>query len=107
MAAYLIVDAEDLVVESGGADGRADEYRAVAQASIDRYGGRYLVRGASPVAVEGDWPDGRVLTVIEFPDRACLERWRGSAEYGQAAAIRKISIDARMVIADGVIPGEC
>jgi uncharacterized protein (DUF1330 family) len=104
MTAYLIVDAEDLVVDAEESDDRADEYRVVAQASIHQYGGRYLVQGALPDAVAGTWPTGRVVTVIEFPDRESLDRWHTSPEYTRAAEIRKESIDARMLIADGYVP---
>ncbi|MFQ6398628.1 DUF1330 domain-containing protein [Nocardia sp. KC 131] len=98
MVAYLIVDAEQFD------DERALEYRALAEASIYQYGGRYLVMGAEPEALAGTWPASRRMTVLEFPDKARLEQWHASPEYTAAAEIRKTAIDVRMVIADG-IPG--
>ncbi|GAA5052293.1 DUF1330 domain-containing protein [Nocardia callitridis] len=102
MPAYLIVDAADIVTDTGETDQRADEYRVLAQQSIRQFGGRYLVMGASPVALSGEWPAERVVTVVEFPDRATLDRWHASPEYTDAAQIRKTSIDARILLADGI-----
>lgn len=48
MSAYAISEAEVF----DGAD--AQRYRDLASASIARYGGCYLVRGASPDVPEGD-----------------------------------------------------
>ena len=43
-------------MRDGADDAQAERYRELASASIARYGGRYLVRGADPVVPEGDWP---------------------------------------------------
>lgn len=50
MAAYVISEVE--ILDERG----ADEYRARAAASIEQYGGQYLVRGAAPDVVEGKAP---------------------------------------------------
>jgi uncharacterized protein (DUF1330 family) len=49
MAAYVISEVEPLN------DELFDRYRALAQASIEQYGGHYIVRAALPKAAEGDW----------------------------------------------------
>ena len=46
MPAYVISEVEVLDEQL------ADEYRTLAEASIRLYGGRYIVRGAMPEAVE-------------------------------------------------------
>jgi N-glycosylase/DNA lyase len=48
MAAFVISEVEILD------ETVADQYRALAAASIEEHGGRYLVRGATPDAVEGE-----------------------------------------------------
>ena len=58
MAAYVISEVEMLDETQGR------RYRELAASSIARHGGRYLVRGAAPVAAEGDWPASH-----------CLIRW--------------------------------
>ena len=45
-----------------------EAYRAKATATMEQYGGRYLVRGGATELREGSWP-GRTV-VIEFP-RPC------------------------------------
>ncbi|SDJ88761.1 protein of unknown function [Actinopolyspora mzabensis] len=48
MTAYVISEVEVLDEQL------ADQYRTLAKRSIEQYGGRYLVRGASPNVVEGN-----------------------------------------------------
>src|SRR5258707_15695829 len=49
MPTYVISDVEILD------DDLIATYRSLAQATIDRFGGRYLVRGGTIETVEGDW----------------------------------------------------
>ncbi|MBC3984066.1 DUF1330 domain-containing protein [Streptomyces sp. AC536] len=95
MPAYVLVDAEVYDHEA------ADRYRVLAEESIARYGGRYLIQGTVPEAAEGGWPAGRVVTTLEFPDMARLREWHTSPEYARAAAIRAGAIDVRMLFAEG------
>jgi uncharacterized protein (DUF1330 family) len=80
----------------------AERYRALAQESIARYGGRYVVRGAAPALLEGDWPDGRRVVVVEFPDAEAAERWYASAEYAPALVLRQQALDRRLLLVDGI-----
>jgi hypothetical protein len=41
-------------------------YREVAGVAVARSGGRFLVRGAQPVAAEGEWPSGQRLCVDRY-----------------------------------------
>jgi uncharacterized protein (DUF1330 family) len=81
----------------------AARYRELAAASIEAYGGRYVVRGAQPDALEGEWPPARRLVIVEFASREQAERWYRSEEYAQALALRD-ALDRRLIIADG-LPG--
>ncbi len=49
-----------------------EEYRARVPAVIAAHGGRYLVRGGSVDALEGDAPGNRMV-IVEFPDMARLK----------------------------------
>lgn len=60
MSAYVISEIEVLDEDL------ANHYRSLAAASITRYGGRYLVRGASIEVVEGE-PTERRIVIVEFP----------------------------------------
>ena len=68
MPAYLIAD-----VEVTDPAGYADYTRDIV-ATVDAFGGRYLVRGGKTEVLEGDWSPRRVV-VIEFPSMAQLRAW--------------------------------
>ena len=95
MAAYVISEVEMLDETQG------QRYRELAAASIARYGGRYLVRGAAPLAAEGEWPAGRRLVIVEFPTMERLQAWYASADYAEALAIRQTALDRRLLFVDG------
>ena len=59
MPAYFIVDLE--VTDPAG----FEEYRQLVPATIQQYGGRYVVRGGATETLEGDWQPKRVV-VLEF-----------------------------------------
>lgn len=97
MPAYALVEA---VVHDYDT---AMAYNPVAVASIEQYGGRYLVRGDAKVhPVEGDWPDGRRTIVLEFPDLEQAQRWYASPEYAEAIEIRRDAMEVRLLLVEGV-----
>ncbi|MBZ4318971.1 DUF1330 domain-containing protein [Streptomyces huiliensis] len=95
MPAYVIVEADVLDAEAAG------RYHRAAEPSIRAHGGRYLVKGGAPEAVEGERPAARLI-VIEFPDRERIRRWYASPEYTRARELRRTAVRLRMVVADGV-----
>jgi uncharacterized protein (DUF1330 family) len=78
-----------------------EEYRRVVPAVIERFGGRYLVRGGSHDTLEGDVPLGRVI-ILEFPTYEDARRWYDSPEYAAAKEIRKGCSVGEVLIVDGV-----
>jgi uncharacterized protein (DUF1330 family) len=95
MSAYVLVD-----VEVTGAE-QYDRYRPLAAASVEQYGGRYIVRGGSSEVLEGDRVPHR-LVVIEFPDADAARRWYHSPEYGEAKATRAGAAAGSFVLVEGV-----
>ena len=77
-------------------------YRELAKASITRYGGRYLVRGALPDAFEGDWSPENRMVIIEFPSLEQARNWYTSPEYAQARAARSDISGRRMLFVEGL-----
>ena len=57
--AYLVVDARAKV------PGQMDEYRRLAQLAVEKFGGRYLVRGASCEILEGEWHPERLVIAAD------------------------------------------
>ena len=60
MAAYVIVEIE--VTDPVG----YEEYKKVASATVEKYGGKYIVRGGATEVLEGNWKPKRIV-VLEFP----------------------------------------
>lgn len=96
MAAYAISEVEVFDEE------QAERYRELAAASITRYGGRYLVRGAVPQVPEGEWPADARLVVVEFPSMARLREWYASPEYAGALEIGQAALGRRLLLVEGV-----
>lgn len=96
MPAYVISEVEVLD------ENEAHRYRELASASIDRYGGRYLARGAEPEVPEGDWPSNQRVIVVEFPDMEHLQRWYGSPEYAEALVVRRTALARRLLFVEGL-----
>ncbi len=69
MTAYVISEVEVLDEDQGR------RYRELAADSIARHGGQHIVRGAEPDVVEGAWPKGQRVVVVEFPDIDRLRSW--------------------------------
>ncbi len=94
MAGYVIVDVDVHDTEAYG------EYRKLVAPTIEKYGGRYIVRGGANEVMEGDWTPHRVI-VLEFESVARAKEWYGSEEYAPALAIRLKATTSSMIIVEG------
>ena len=95
MAAYLVVDID--VTDPA----QFEEYKKLAPAAIDKYGGRYLIRGGAYEAIEGDWKPQR-LTVVEFESMEKAKAFYNSPEYQLAIKARKGAATMKMLLVQGV-----
>jgi uncharacterized protein (DUF1330 family) len=95
MPAYILVEID--VHDAAG----YERYRGMVLPSIVAYGGRFLVRGGTIEALEGDWKPPR-LVILEFPDRARARAWWASPEYAGPKALRLETARSRMILVDGV-----
>jgi uncharacterized protein (DUF1330 family) len=77
-------------------------YRQEVPATLQKFGGQFLTRGAGLTILEGEWPHSR-LVIIEFPSRAAAEGWYNSAEYQRIIGLRHDSSIGNLVIVDGLI----
>lgn len=78
-----------------------ETYRKIAQASIAKYGGRYLVRCGAASLIEGG-PAPKSIVVLEFPTMARAQEWYRSPEYAQALKVRATALDRRLIFVEGV-----
>ena len=95
MPAYVISDVEFLDPAA------VERYRALAQAAIAKYGGRYLACGGAVEPVEGDWAPERII-ILEFPSMERAREWYRSPE---ALKVRATALDRNLIFVDGVRPG--
>jgi uncharacterized protein (DUF1330 family) len=95
VAAYVISEVEFLDAEA------VDTYRRLAADSIQKYGGRYLVRGGPSDLVEGQ-PSPKNLIVVEFPTMEIAKEWYRSPEYGEALKVRDRALNRRLIFVQGL-----
>jgi uncharacterized protein (DUF1330 family) len=95
MAGYVIAEVE--VTDPAG----FEAYRKAVPATIEKYGGRYAVRGGALQVMEGDWRPKR-LVVLEFPSVEQARRWYDSEEYREPKALRMRTSRSSVVIVEGL-----
>jgi uncharacterized protein (DUF1330 family) len=76
-------------------------YGPLVVASVKKYGGRYLARGARPEVLEGG-PAHNIL-VIEFESAATARQWYASPEYQAAKALRQGNSNLRLLLVDDFV----
>ena len=74
MSAYVIVEIE--ITDPVG----YEEYKKQAGATVEKYGGKYIVRGGKSEVLEGNWKPKRIV-ILEFPSIDRAKEWLNSEEY--------------------------
>ena len=95
MPAYFIVDID--VTDPTA----FEEYRRAVPATVEKYGGKFLVRGGRMEVVEGSWRPKRVV-VTEFPSLEQAKRWYDSEEYRALKALRLRTSKGNVILVEGV-----
>lgn len=95
MAAYVLANVE--ITDAAG----FTPYREAVPATIAKYGGRYLARGGTVIAAEGESTPKRVV-LLEFADLATARAWLDSPEYQPLAAIRQRTAKTDIWVIDGL-----
>ena len=82
MPAYFFVDVREIKDAA-----KMETYKARVTSVVEKFGGRYLVRGGPFEVVEGYWrPVFPVL--VEFPSMEAARRWYDSEDYRELKQIR-------------------
>jgi|TARA_B100001971_G_scaffold8525_1_gene7009 uncharacterized protein (DUF1330 family) len=76
------------------------KYGVQVPATIEKFGGRYLVRGGDMAALEGE-PFAPRVVVIEFDSVEAARRWYDSEDYAPLAKLRQSASEGRLVIIEG------
>ena len=95
MAGYMIADVN--VTDPEG----FEEYRKLVSATIEAYGGRYVVRGGATETIEGDWNPSR-LVIIEFDSVEQAKAWYHSDEYAGPRDMRHKAATTNAIFAEGL-----
>jgi len=95
MSAYVVVQVEinDPV--------RYADYKGMVPASLEKYGGRFIVRGGQVHTMEGDWAPKRFV-LVEFPSVERAKAWWDSPEYREARDLRWATASSQLIIVEGV-----
>lgn len=65
---------------------------------IEKFGGRFLVRGGTGKVIEGPWQPS-LFVLVEFPDVAAIRRFHDSPEYQPLKALRLQGAKTNIAIA--------
>jgi uncharacterized protein (DUF1330 family) len=76
------------------------EYLHRIDATLEPFGGRFVVHGPELQVLEGEWPG--TLIVIEFPGDRSAREWYHSAAYQQIIKLRTDNSVSDVVITQGV-----
>jgi uncharacterized protein (DUF1330 family) len=95
VSAYIIVEIE--VTDPIG----YEEYKKLAGATVEKYGGKYHVRGGKTEVLEGDWNPKRIV-VLEFPSIDRAKAWLNSEEYREPRKMRHRTAKTKMIVVEGV-----
>lgn len=78
-----------------------EEYRKQVFNTVERYGGRFLVRGGDTTTLEGDWDPGRFV-IVEFDSPERAKQWYFSDEYSGPKKLRQAAAQSKVIVAAGV-----
>jgi uncharacterized protein (DUF1330 family) len=96
MPAYVFFDIFEIIDQK-----KMEEYGRRIGATVEQYGGQYLVRGGKLNVVEGDWHPV-IPVIIEFPSLERAHEWYDSDEYKELRALRFGAAKLNAVLIEGV-----
>ena len=94
MSAYVVVDIDVKDPEA------YKEYVALAPASVEAHGGKYLARAGRTERLEGDWLPRR-LVILQFESIEQARTWLDSPDYAPVKTLRHQSASTNMVVIEG------
>jgi uncharacterized protein (DUF1330 family) len=94
MSAYVIVEID--IVDPVG----YEKYKKLAGATVEKYGGKYIVRGGKAEVLEGDWHPKRMV-VLQFESLQRAKEWLNSEEYREPRKMRHRTARTNMILVEG------
>lgn len=93
MPAYMIVTAK-----IADRDKFISGYGQAAGALVEKFGGRYVLRGPGAELLEGDFGDGASMVISEWPDKAAVHKFWNSPEYQEVKKLRADIADCQVLV---------
>jgi uncharacterized protein (DUF1330 family) len=93
MPAYMIVTAK-----IADRDAFINGYGMTAGKLVEKFGGKYVLRGPGATLLEGGFGDGASMVISEWPDRAAAEAFWHSPEYAEAKKLRAGIADCQVLL---------
>ena len=95
MPAYVIVEID--IADPAG----YEEYKKLAGATVEKYGGKYVVRGGRTEVLEGHWKPKRIV-VLQFESAQRAKDWLNSEQYREPRKMRHRTARTNMILVEGV-----
>jgi uncharacterized protein (DUF1330 family) len=73
-------------------------YGAAAAALVERFGGKYVLRGPGAELLEGAFGDGASMVISEWPDKTAAKAFWNSPEYAEAKKLREGIADCQVLL---------
>ena len=77
-----------------------EEYRKLAGSTVEKYGGKYIMRGGKTEVLEGDWQPKRIV-VLEFESAQRAKEWLNCEEYREPRKMRHRTARTNMILVEG------
>jgi uncharacterized protein (DUF1330 family) len=95
MPAYIIVEID--IHDPVG----YEEYKNLAGPTVEKYGGKYIVRGGKTEVLEGNWEPKRIV-VLEFESAQRARDWLNCEEYREPRKLRHRTARTNMILVEGL-----
>jgi len=95
MPAYVIVEID--ILDPAG----YEQYKNLAGPTVEKYGGKYIVRGGTTEVLEGDWQPKRIV-VLEFESVERAREWLNCEEYREPRKMRHRTARTNMILVEGL-----
>lgn len=73
-------------------------YGAAAGALVEKFGGRYVLRGPGVELLEGNFGDGASMVISEWPDKAAVYKFWNSPEYQEVKKLRADIAECQVLV---------
>ena len=93
MPAYMIVTAS-----ISDRERFIEGYGKAAGTLVEKFGGKYILRGPGAELLEGSFGDGASMVISQWPDKAAVHAFWNSPEYQEVKKLREDISDCQVLL---------